>query len=77
MMSTTQRDVVKVRLHDAIVGILYLGSAVLALQFDLRWVYLALGVAVLQIMSPVTKFCPVYAVLNKLMPDTTPIQNGR
>jgi len=30
------------------------------------------GVAILQILSPITKFCPVYTILNKLMPDTTP-----
>lgn len=76
-MATTERDILKVRLHDAIVGALYLSSAVLALTIDLNWAYLALGVAILQIVSPVTKFCPVYAVLNTLMPDTTPIQNGR
>jgi hypothetical protein len=33
-------------------------------------------VAGLQIVSPFTKFCPVYFVLNKMMPDTEPIQNG-
>lgn len=76
-MATTERDILKVRLHDAIVGALYLSSAVLALTIDPNWAYLALGVAILQIVSPVTKFCPVYAVLNTLMPDTTPIQNGR
>jgi len=24
-----------------------------------------------------TKFCPVYFILNKLMPETEPIQNGK
>lgn len=76
-MSTTERDIVKVRLHDAIVGILYLTSAVLAQQVNMNWIYLAMGVAVLQIVSPLTKFCPVYLALNMLMPDTTPIQHGR
>jgi len=28
-------------------------------------------------VSPLTKFCPVYAILNIMMPDTTPIQNGK
>ena len=32
---------------------------------------------VLQIASPITKFCPVYTILNKLMPETDPIQNGK
>ena len=33
-------------------------------------------VAGLQIISPLTRFCPVYFALNKLMPDTEPIQDG-
>ncbi len=75
--NATSRDVAKVRAHDAIVGVLYLISVVLAYQFGLQWLLIALAVAVLQIISPFTKFCPVYTVLNKLMPDSTPIQNGK
>ena len=71
------RDFAKVRVHDAVVGVLYLISAGLAFNFGLQWLYIALGVAVLQIISPFTKFCPVYTVLNKLMPETTPMQNGK
>ena len=70
-------DIAKVRAHDAIVGVLYLSSLVLAYQFGIQWLFIALGVALLQIISPFTKFCPVYAVLNKLMPNTTPMQNGK
>jgi hypothetical protein len=40
------------------------------------FLYAAIGVGVLQLISPVTKFCPVYFVLNKIMPDSDPIQNG-
>ena len=71
------RDIAKVRAHDAIVGVLYLASVGFAFQFGMQWLYIALGVALLQIISPITKFCPVYTVLNKLMPDTTPMQNGK
>ena len=67
----------KIRLHDAIVGGLYGVSVLLALTINIQWVYLAGAVAFLQIISPVTKFCPVYFVLNKLMPDSEPIQNGK
>ena len=49
----------------------------LALSVQLEWIYLALAVAVLQIISPVTRFCPVYFILNKLMPASDPIQDGR
>ena len=59
------------------VGLLYLGSISLAQQFNVDWIYVAVGVALLQIASPLTKFCPVYTILNKLMPDTKPIQNGK
>ena len=76
-MSNSERDIIKVRVHDGIVGILYIASIILASQFRLNWIYVAVGVAVLQILSPFTKFCPVYTILNKIMPDTTPIQNGK
>ena len=65
-----QKNIIKVRVHDGIVGLLYLGSIVLADQFGLSWIWVAVGVAVLQILSPFTKFCPVYAILNKFMTDT-------
>lgn len=74
---TSQRDIIKVRVHDGIVGLLYIGSIALAQQFNIDWIYIAIGVAVLQIASPFTKFCPVYTILNKVMPDTDPIQNGK
>ena len=71
------RDIVKVRLHDGIVGLLNIGSIVLASELGFNWIYIAVAVAILQILSPITKFCPVYTFLNKLMPDTTPMQNGK
>ena len=72
-----ERDVMKVQVHDGIVGLMYLASVLLANQIALNWIYVAVGVAVLQIASPFTKFCPVYTVLNKVMPDTEPIQTGK
>ena len=74
---TTERDIIKIRVHDGIVGLLYLGSIALADQFNVEWIWVAVGVAVLQIISPITKFCPVYTILNKLMPDTDTVQNGK
>ena len=73
---TTPRTKRKIRMHDAIVGILYAVSVLLAFKVNIQWLYLAAGVAVLQIISPVTKFCPVYFILNKMMPDTDSIQDG-
>ena len=72
----SERDVVKVQVHDGIVGLMYLVSVVLANQVGVNWIYIAVGVAALQIASPFTKFCPVYTLLNRFMPDTAPIQNG-
>ena len=69
--------IINVRLHDGIVRLVKIGSILLASQFGLNWIYVAVVVAVLQILSPITKFCPVYTILNKLMPDTTPMQNGK
>jgi hypothetical protein len=74
---TTTRDITKIRMHDGIVGLIYLGSVLLANEFGINFIYIAVATAVLQILSPITKFCPVYTILNKLMPDTTPIQNGK
>lgn len=72
-----EKNIIKVRVHDGIVGLLNISSILLASQFGLNWIYVAVAVAVLQIISPITKFCPVYTILNKLMPDTDPIQNGK
>ena len=73
----SEREIMKVQVHDGIVGLMYLVSVVLANQVGVNWIYIAVGVAALQIASPFTKFCPVYTILNKFMPDTEPIQNGR
>ena len=67
----------KIRTHDGIVGATYMLSVILAAATTIQWLWVAGVVAGLQIISPVTKFCPVYFVLNKMMPDTEPIQNGQ
>ena len=72
------KNINKVRAHDVICGILYLVSAGLTFQFgNLDFLYIAIGVGILQLISPVTKFCPVYFILYKVMSDTEPMQNGR
>jgi len=72
-----QQDIIKVRVHDGIVGLIYLGSVALANQFGMSFLWVAVATAILQILSPFTKFCPVYTLLNKIMPESTPIQNGK
>ena len=63
----TEKNIIKVRAHDAICGVLYLLSVGFTLNTgDLDFLYIALVVGVLQVISPITKFCPVYFVLNKI-----------
>ena len=72
------QNISKVRAHDAIVGLLYLSGVGLAyLTSDINFLWIVVAVGALQVISPVTKFCPVYTILNKLMPDSDPIQNGK
>jgi len=66
----------KVRMHDGICGATYMLSVILAATASIQWLWIAGIVAGLQIISPITRFCPVYFVLNKMMPDTEPIQDG-
>ena len=63
----------KIKLHDGIVGTVYLLSILLAVTLNIQWLYLAGVVAVLQIMSSFTGFCPVYYVLNKFIPEQEPV----
>ena len=73
-----EKNILKVRAHDAIVGLLYITSVGLTFytsNFNFLWIAVAVGG--LQVISPFTKFCPVYTVLNKLIPDSEPIQNGK
>ena len=72
------KNIKKVRAHDAICGVLYLASVGLTIQLDnLVFLYIAIGVGFLQLISPFTKFCPVYFILNKVMTDTESMQDGR
>ena len=72
------KNIKKVRAHDAICGVLYLISVGLTIQTgNLDFLYIAIAVGVLQVISPFTKFCPVYFTLNKLMSEPDPIQDGK
>ena len=72
------QNISKVRAHDAIVGLLYLSGVGLAyITSDINFLWIVIAVGALQVISPVTMFCPVYTILNKLMPESDPIQNGK
>ncbi|MDG2111798.1 MAG: DUF2892 domain-containing protein [Actinomycetota bacterium] len=66
----------KVRMHDGIAGVTYMISIILGATVSTGFLWIGGAVAALQIISPVTRFCPVYAVLNKMMPGSEPIQDG-
>lgn len=71
------QNISKIRAHDAIVGLLYLSGVALSyLTNNFNFLWIVVGVGALQVISPLTKFCPVYFILNKLMPESDPIQNG-
>ena len=51
-----EKNISKVRAHDAIVGMTYLVSVVGSMFVSANLIYLAIGVGFLQIISPFTKF---------------------
>lgn len=59
----------KIKVHDGIVGALILVSVLLTVNVDPRWVYLAGAVSILMIISAFTGFCPVYFILDQIMPN--------
>ncbi|MGE0267099.1 MAG: DUF2892 domain-containing protein [Candidatus Omnitrophota bacterium] len=60
----------KIKIHDGIVGTLILLSVILGIKLNAAWIYLAGAISILMIISAFTGFCPVYFVINKLMPDS-------
>lgn len=59
----------KIKLHDGIVGAVIFSSVLLGLTVSPSWLYLAAGIGALMVSSAFTGFCPVYFVLNKLVPS--------
>ena len=62
----------KIKLHDGIVGAVILTSVLLGIYAAQQWLYVAAVIGALMISSSFTGFCPVYSVLNKVMPDAEP-----
>ena len=61
----------KIKIHDGIVGAVILVSVLLGLAVNPQWFYVAGAIGALMVSSAFTGFCPVYFVLNKIMPATT------
>jgi len=66
----------KTRIHDGIVGTLVLTGTVLGLSQGALWLYATGALACLMISSSFTGFCPVYFVLDRIMPDEQPSRVG-
>lgn len=58
----------KIKIHDGIVGAVIFTSVVLGLTVAPPWLYVAGGIGALMVSSAFTGFCPVYFILNKVMP---------
>ena len=58
----------KIRVHDGIVGTVILLSAVLGYNVDKSWLIVTGTIAALMVFSALSGFCPVYFILNKVMP---------
>jgi len=58
----------KIKIHDGLVGAVILASVVLGLAVNPQWLYVAGAIGALMVSSAFTGFCPVYFVLNKVMP---------
>lgn len=59
----------KRRMHDAIVGVLVTAGVALGHYVSAHWLILPAVIGVTLIQSGLTGFCPVYFVLDRLMPS--------
>ncbi len=65
-----QKAISKTRVHDGIIGAVVLLSIYLAVTVNIAWLWLPGVLAVLMISSSFTGFCPLYFILNKVMPTS-------
>ena len=66
----------KTRIHDGIVGTMVLAGTLLGLTQGVAWLYATGALAGLMISSSFTGFCPVYYVLDRIMPEEQPSRVG-
>lgn len=58
----------KRRIHDAIVGIVVTAGVALGHYVSADWLLLPAVIGVTLLQSGITGFCPVYFILNRLLP---------
>lgn len=59
----------KRRIHDAIVGMVVTAGVALGHYVSAHWLLLPAVIGLTLIQSGITGFCPVYFVLNRLLPS--------
>lgn len=59
----------KTRIHDGIVGTMVVAGTLLGLTQNAVWLYATAALGCLMISSTFTGFCPVYFILDRVMPD--------
>lgn len=59
----------KRRLHDAIVGIVVTAGVALGHYVNAQWLLLPAVIGVTLVQSGLTGFCPVYFLLDRLLPS--------
>jgi len=59
----------KRRLHDAIVGIVITAGVALGYYVSVYWLWVPAVIGVTLIQSGFTGFCPVYFLLDRLLPS--------
>ena len=60
----------RIKIHDGIVGAVIFVGVALGYKVNAQWLYLPGVVGALMVSSAFTGFCPVYFVMDKLMPAT-------
>ena len=59
----------KRRIHDAVVGIVVTAGVALGHYVSAHWLILPAVIGVTLIQSGITGFCPVYFILDRLLPS--------
>ena len=59
----------KIRIHDGIIGAVLVISVILAVKVHAGWIWVPAILGALMVFAALSSFCPLYFVINKLMPE--------
>jgi hypothetical protein len=71
-MSLKTSMTLKTRVHDGIVGAMVATGSLLGLTQGPVWLYATAALGALMVSSTFTGFCPVYFILDRVMPEEQP-----